>query len=435
MYMEQSLAVSADHLRPGLYVNALDRPWVETPFAFQGFRIAGDDEIETLRAYCKYVFVDLARSEPSAAETVMAAGRRRPLRPEQLGSRTARAVADQPLPPELRECCGSLFEPVAHPDRSRFARLVQTASEARDQSSEAVHEALACLHRQRAVNISRAARAVEGMQRLMREDTSPALWLARLRRHDHYLADHSANACALALAFGAYLGMDDKALQSLGLGTLLMDVGMARVPRELLTRERALTATERAVVRKHVALGCARLSRDGLPAEALAIVGQHHERLDGRGYPGRLDGERIPRQALIAGLADSYDAMTTDRPYRASLRPDQALQSLYRDADTTFGTELVEAFIRCLGPWPAGSLVELDDGAVAAVVGSRAGAGPWPTVLLLRQPTGEPCHRRRLLNLSAGGRHIQRALEPGEAGIDVGRVVAAEFGLGGTATA
>ena len=421
MYMEQSLAVSADLLRPGLYVNALDRPWVETPFAFQGFRIAGDDEIKTLRAYCKYVFVDLARSEPDAAEAVMAAGRRRPLRPEQLGSRTARAVAGQPLPAEIRACCGSLFEPVTHPDRSRFARLVQTASDAHDAAGEAVHEALACLQRERAVNISRAARAVDAMRRLMREDASPALWLTRLRRHDHYLGDHSANACALALAFGAYLGMEDKALHSLGLGTLLMDVGMARIPRELLARERALSATERAVVRKHVALGCARLSRDGLPAEALAIVGQHHERLGGQGYPG--------------GLVDSYDAMTTDRPYRAALRPDEALQSLYRDAATSFGTELVEAFIRCLGPWPAGTLVELDDGAVAAVVGSRPGAGPWPTVLLLRRPTGEPCHRRRLLNLAAGEHHIQRALEPRATGIDIGRVVAAEFGLGRTAAA
>jgi len=435
---EQSVAVPVDLLRTGLHVHALDRPWVETPFIFQGFRIASEQEIETLRAYCRSVYVDIGQSEPAAAEAVMAAGKRQPLHTEQIGSRTHEAISRRQLPEALRQCTGTLFEPIAHPDRARFSKLVHAASNIRDAASEAVRESLLQLHRDRPINITRATRAVDQMTRLIREDASPSLWLSRLQRHDSYLADHAANSCAIALAFGASLGMDGKALQCLGLGTLLMDVGMIKVPRETLTQKRPLSSSERATMRQHVEIGCEQLAEAGLPAEALAIVRQHHERIDGRGYPGGAGGDSLPRQVLIAGLADSFDAMTTDRPYRAAFRPDQALQELYRNAEDTFGSELVEAFIRCVGTWPVGSLVQLDNDAIGIVVGSRPGAGAWPTVLLLRTPDGEPYRKRLLLNLAAtdgadaqvNARQIRRALGQREANVDIGKVVAREFGRG-----
>lgn len=435
---EQSIAVPVDLLRTGLHVYALDRPWVETPFIFQGFRIASDQEIETLRTYCRRVYIDLGQSEPAAAEAVMAAGKRQPLHTEQIGSRTREALGSRQLPETLRQCTGTLFEPVAHPDRTRFSRLIHAASNVRDAASEAVRESLAQLHRDRPISITRATRAVDQMSRLIREDASPSLWLSRLQRHDSYLADHSANSCAIALAFGASLGMEGKALQCLGLGTLLKDVGMIKVPRETLTQKRPLSSSERATMRRHVEIGCEQLAEAGLPAEALAIVRQHHERIDGRGYPDGTGGDALPRQVLIAGLADSFDAMTTDRPYRTAFRPDQALQELYRNAEDTFGAELVEAFIRCVGTWPVGSLVQLDNDAIGIVVGSRPGAGASPTVLLLRTPDGEPYRKRLLLNLGAtdgddirvNARQVRRALSQREANVDIGKVVAHEFGRG-----
>ncbi len=435
---EQSTAVPVDLLRLGLHIHALDRPWVETPFIFQGFRIATEQEIETLRAYCRSVYIDLGQSEPAAAEAVMAAGKRQPLHTEQIGSPTHEALKQRRVPEALRECAGTLFEPTTHPDRARFGRLVHAASNIRDAASEAVRESLLRLHQNRPLNITRATRAVDQMSRLINADASPSLWLSRLQRHDSYLADHAANSCAIALAFGASLGMEGKGLQCLGLGTLLMDVGMIKVPRETLTKKRPLSSGERATMRQHVEIGGEQLAAAGLPAEALAIVRQHHERIDGRGYPNGAGGDSLPRQALIAGLADSFDAMTVDRPYRAAFRPDQALQELYRSAEETFGSELVEAFIRCVGTWPVGSLVQLDNGAIGIVVGSRPGAGAWPTVLLLRTPDGEPYRKRLLLNLAAtdgadaqvNARQIRRALGQREANIDIGKVVAREFGRG-----
>jgi len=148
-------------------------------------------------------------------------------------------------------------------------------------------------------------------------------------------------------------------------------------------------------------------------------------------------GETIPRHALIMGLVDSYDAMTSDRPYREAMSPEKALQELYSQADQEFTVELVQDFIRCIGIFPAGSVVELDNGAHGVVVGSKPGSGLWPTILMVRNPDGDLYRKRLLLNLAAEarrvrdgkGRHIRRAVEPSASGIDVSRIVQQEFGL------
>ncbi len=435
---ERTEQITVDLLRPGLHVASLDRPWVETPFIFQGFRIQAQEEIDTLRAYCSFVDVDLGQSEPSAAEAVMSARKRQPIRNDKLGSSTQASLASRPLPQALRACSGALFEPVPHPDRKRFTRLVHAAAQTRAAGSDAVRDALLAMYRERRINIGPATRAVDNMTRLIREDATASLWLTRLQNHQGYLADHAVNTCAIALAFGANLGMEGKALQCLGIAALLMDVGMVKVPREILAKKRPLSKQERETVHGHVATSSDALQQAGVPAEALAIVRAHHERIDGRGYPDSVGGDEIPRQALIAGLADSFEAMTADRPYRAAFRPDQALQELYRNADETFGTDLVESFIRCVGTYPVGTLVQLDNDATGLVVGSKPGSGASPTVLMLRTPDGEPYRKRLLLNLAASDRRrerqipahlVRRALGQREANIDIGKVVAREFGL------
>ena len=435
---ERTEQIAVDLLRAGLHVTALDRPWVETPFIFQGFRIQSQDEIDTLRAYCSFVEVDIGQSEPTAAGALMSARKRQPIHSEKLGSSTQQSLANRPLPEALQRCAGALYEPVAHPDRGRFTRLVQAAGKTRNSGTEAVREALLAMHRDKRINIGPATRAVDNMTRLIREDATASLWLSRLRNHQGYLADHAVNTCAIALAFGAYLGMEGKPLQCLGIAALLMDVGMVKVPREILAKKRPLSSKERETVRQHVQQGCEQLEKAGVPAEALAIVRAHHERIDGRGYPNQVGGDELPRQALIAGLADSFEAMTSDRPYRTAFRPDQALQELYRNAEDTFGTDLVESFIRCVGTYPVGTLVQLDNNATGLVVGSKPGAGASPTVLMLRTPDGQPYRKRLLLNLAASddrnnrqipAHMVRRALGQREANVNVGKVVAREFGL------
>jgi len=434
---DQSVAVQVDLLRPGLHVHALDRPWVETPFVFQGFRITGDAELDVLRAYCRHVYVDLGQSEPAAAEAVLRAGGRPALRPEQLGAGLARVQAPAPADLPATRSAGVLFEPVPHPDRARFRAAVHAAATSRTRTHRAVKDALARARQRRVVDVAAVEDAVDEMAELVAADPAAALWLTQLAVHDDYTATHSVNACVLALAFGRYLGFEGGHLRNLGLGTLLMDVGKVTVPPGVLDRPRSLSATEWAFVKRHVAMGFELLAESELPAEALDVVRMHHERRSGNGYPRGLGGDQIPRQALLAGLADSYDAMLRDRPHRAAMSQDRAVQTLYARAETTFGHDLVEAFIRYLGSYPVGTLVRLDNDAVAIVVANRPGAGLWPTVLLLRNADGAPFRKRRLLNLAAANepgaetvaRYVRRTLTPRQANVDVGKLVAREFGL------
>lgn len=433
----QSVALPVEALHPGLHVHDLDRPWVETPFVFQGFRITSERELETLRAYCRDVYVDLGQSDAGAAEAVLAARKRRRSRPGQSGVANGVPLAERPQPERAGVSAGVLFEPVPHPDRERFGALVRRAAVSCDATRRAVTDVLQRAQRQQVVDVGPAREAVAEMAARVAEDATAALWLTRLERHDAYTVTHSVNACVLALAFGRHLGMEGERLQRLGLGTLLMDVGKATIPQKILDKPSALTDTERAFVNLHVAKGCAVLAESDLPLETLDVVRMHHERLDAEGYPEGLGGDEIPRQALIAGLADSYDAMLRVRPYRGAYRPDRALQELYKDAAESFGQELVEAFIRYLGTYPVGTLVRLDNDAVGIVVGSRPGAGLRPTVLLLRNGDGAQFRKRLLLNLSAAdqegvqvaARSIRRTLDQREANVDVGKLVAQEFGL------
>ncbi|MDZ7749211.1 MAG: DUF3391 domain-containing protein [Halofilum sp. (in: g-proteobacteria)] len=435
-----SVAVGVDLVRPGLYVRALDRPWIETPFVFQGFQIVGDAEIEALRTYCNYVYVDLGRSDPAAAEQVLAASGGESARTGAVGDADVAANSEVTAAAPAREVPDSpLFVGRPYPERELFRPRIHLAATHRMELRRTVADALARIQKRHAVDVAGAARAVQRLAQVVTDDPTASLWLTRMQAHDDYTSTHAVNCCVLALAFGNYLGLEDTQLERLGLGALLMDVGRIAVPRGVLGKQRELSATEWAFVKRHVTDGVRLLGRGNMPGESLDVVKMHHERVRGHGYPRGLQGERIPWTALMAGLVDSYDAMLRRRPHRGPFEPDAALKVLYDQADATFGRDLVESFIRYLGAYPVGTLVELDNRAIGIVVGNRPGAGLWPTVLLVRDADRRPFSKRLLLNLAAANqegnrrvpaRSVSRTLTPREANVAVGRVVATEFGLG-----
>lgn len=438
-------AVPVELLCTGLYVTRLDRPWIETPFLFQGFRIDNDD-LQVLREYCRQVYIDTRRSDRQALETLKVAAAQRKRARGNNGT-SARAVGTgipMPSPRVLEKSAGVLFGDSVVPDRRRFATQVHAAAVTRHRATQAVVQAIRSARMGRSLDLRSTKEVVERMAERIVADPSASLWLNQLREHNNREARHAVNTCVLALAFGAHLGIEGRELRRLGLGALLHDIGKTRVPPALLDKAEPLTRTEWDLVQRHPEEGYELLTDSGhVEREVLDIVRLHHERWRGQGYPHGMLGETIPRNALIVGLVESYDAMTNERAYRAAVTPEQALQALYADAARTFGVELVQGLIRCLGIFPVGSVVELDNGARGVVVGSRPGSGIWPTVLLVRSPDGESYRKRVLLNLMAeaqrrrGGntRRVRRAVEPGQAGIDVSAIVKQEFGLAGAIAA
>lgn len=438
--------VPAELLRPGLYVRELDRPWVETPFLFQGFRIVGAEELEALREYCRIVIIDDERSDAKALEAVrrevvkqghaLAAGASRPA--EAQPEKAARPTPKRPSERARRRSVGVLFAEAENPDRKRFSTLVQAAGAARGDAQAAASDAFARARDGRMVDVARIETTVDELTDLVIEDPTASLWLTRMRERDEGMAVHAVNTTVLALTLGAHLGIDRRGLRRLGLGALLHDVGKTTVPRELLERPDELTDRELARVREYPQAGYELVADSGkVHTESLEVIRLHRERWDGCGYPRGLRGEMIPRKALIVGLADAYDTMTSRRPWAEAVAPDKALHELYSNAAQEFSVDLVQEFIRCMGIFPVGSVVELDNGARGIVVGARPGGGLWPTILMVRTPDGEPYRKRLLLNLGAevrrsrddGPRRIARSIDASASGIDVSRLVAREFGL------
>ncbi len=438
--------VPVELLRPGLYIRELDRPWVETPFLFQGFRILGAEELEALREYCRIVIIDDERSDPKALEAVrrevvkqghaLAAGASAPA--EAQPAKATRPTPKRPSERARRRSVGVLFAATENPDRKRFSTLVQAAGAARGDAQAAAGDALARARDGRMVDVARIETTIDELTELVIEDPTASLWLTRMRERDESMAVHAVNTTVLALTFGAHLGIDRRGLRRLGIGALLHDVGKTTVPRELLEKPDELTDRELARVREYPQAGYELVADSGkVHTESLEVIRLHRERWDGRGYPRGLRGEMIPRKALIVGLADAYDTMTSRRPWAEAVAPDKALHELYANAAREFSVDLVQEFIRCMGIFPVGSVVELDNGARGVVVGARPGGGLWPTILMVRTPDGEPYRKRLLLNLGAEvrrsrddtPRRIARSIDASASGIDVSRLVAREFGL------
>lgn len=176
---------------------------------------------------------------------------------------------------------------------------------------------------------------------------------AAIEARDPYAKGHSSRVTVFAQAIARALRLDKDRISVLRLGALLHDVGKLVVPSSVLLKRGPLTDEELGLVRRHPAAGARMLRSLGAPETILPLVLHHHERWDGAGYPTGRRGDDIPLEARVLCIADSFDAMTSTRPYRSSWTPDEALAELQRCAGTQFDPELVGAFAKA---WPEAGL-------------------------------------------------------------------------------
>jgi len=190
-----------------------------------------------------------------------------------------------------------------------------------------------------------------------------------LKDYDNYTYAHSVNVTVLSVVTGISLGLEYSRLKSLGMGALLHDVGKIFVPLEVLNKSGKLTTEEFAQIKKHPEQGFFKVKEDDiLDAPARAVILQHHEKIDGSGYPGNRRGKDIHELAKIVAIADVYDALTSDRPYRTRWAPAQGLEYIYSIAGSHLEVDIVAKFVRNIAPFPLGSLVQCSNGMIGYVV-------------------------------------------------------------------
>jgi len=192
--------------------------------------------------------------------------------------------------------------------------------------------------------------------------------LTRIRHHSTYQWEHATNCAILVCGFALFLGLNKDTAQKMTLGALLHDIGVAKVPKGIIEKPSKLTTNEMDVVKKHLAWGHQLCKKDGFNDPILMdMLINHHERLDGSGYPRGLKKEKLSKLARITAIVDVYDAMTGDKNYKKGLPPISALRHLLGDKNK-FDQEIVQQFIKYLGVHPVGSFVELSNDKIAIVV-------------------------------------------------------------------
>lgn len=387
--------IPVSQLKPGMYVFAIASQTGAMEIAQTGM-VTNPQQVEALiRRGVLTVRVDLARSKlpgggtASPADVVTnGAGSSR-----QIGSGEGRELKIRRLYQEARELQG------------KFIRHLKAGEP---------------------IDITPLAAVAEEMVDTMFTHGDAMLCLARIRAKDAYLMEHSMNVAILLANFGRYLGLDRSVLKELTLGGLLHDVGKIMTPDEVLNKPGKLTDEELEVMREHVVH-----SHDILAATAgitpimLEVAANHHERIDGTGYPRRLKGDQLSLYTRMSGIVDVYDAVTADRVYKQGMQPTQAFRILLKGVDLHFDADLVTRFIKCMGVYPVGTLVQLSNQRLAVVM-QRNEQQPLKPVVKVIYHAG---HRHYLevqwLDLAKNGvqETIESTVDPKEFGINLANFV------------
>lgn len=205
--------------------------------------------------------------------------------------------------------------------------------------------------------------------------------LTRLKEHDPYTANHCINVSVITLAVAFADGVDQSTAEMLATATLLHDIGKTKIPLEILNKPGRFEPHELEEMRKHTIYGREVLmDMPGVTEEMMLIATQHHEMLNGKGYPNHLKGEDIHRFGQMTAVADVYDALTSARVYKPAMPPHFALGKIYANRNIEFREDLVNLFVKALGLYPVGSLVQLNTNEIAVVCEPNPGNTRQPKV-------------------------------------------------------
>lgn len=246
--------------------------------------------------------------------------------------------------------------------------------------------------------------------------------LGRIREKDNYLLEHSVNLSVLMSIFGKSVRLNREAMKETVVGALLHDIGKILTPDEILHKPGRLVQEEFEVMRLH-----ASHSRDllaatpGIDPIALLTASQHHERMDGSGYPEGLKGEAISVYGRMVAITDVYDAITADRVYHQGLTPTQGLKKLLEWSGDHLDPKLVRHFIRCIGLYPVGSLVLLESGRLAVVFETNEQEQRLPQVKVIYHTRLRQAIPVKLIDLAHPKTQdrIMRAVDPAHYKLDI----------------
>ncbi|MCP5161692.1 MAG: DUF3391 domain-containing protein [Hahellaceae bacterium] len=383
-------------LQPGMFISKLDRPWSETPFPLQGFYINGQKEIDNLSVYSRYVYVDMEISRSVDGYDIPEArsSQRRTQQSHAHGSAAESAGELLKVPPVKLKSRVDYIAPV-----TPLKKEVSKAERIYNQVRAALVDVFDRARNGDRLCFSETSQAAEGLVDSVIRNPDALVWLTRVQKHDDYSFRHSTTAAVWSLVFGRLLGLDREQLKHLAMGVLLARVGIAKLPKALLDKQSPLSAEERVVFKGYVDLSLEMLKADAsIPAPVLMVVQYHRERHNGTGFPQQVNGLRIPLLGKIAGLVDHYQELLEPR-FDSKMSSVEAVSRLYEVRNILFQEDLVEQFIRAVGVYPPGSLVELNNDEVGVVIANHEERRLWPKVMVVLNKVKQPLKQGKIVDL------------------------------------
>jgi putative nucleotidyltransferase with HDIG domain len=428
--MKQVKTIPIDQLKPGMFIVGMDQPWYRTPFLLHKRLIRHQHDIDLLRQHgIREVKIDPGQghdvdpgqsgdaAQPAhALETVTDPQENHPMEPTSPGkapqtqNREPVRAAQPPLTQEST--------PLPSHAQAQAAAAEETYREATC-SMERMFEALETglvpqTETLRMVVTNVLARVLENRTSML-----SLISLQKMKRFDRTLASHALDVCTLSLIVAHDYGVAEEDLEALGAGALLHDIGYIRLPRNLYRKSPDLTQEERAMMQQHPALGLAILRDAREERDAVVrIVAEHHECLNGTGFPHKLQGDALSVLAQLVSLVDVYDGLVSRRGGHPAMLPHDAIRQLFQLGDMgLYAKDMIQTMIGTLGVYPISSLVLLNTGEQAVVVEMNPTQRLKPVIKVITGPQGESYLPPVRIDLgaqaaTATSRTITKALDP-----------------------
>ncbi len=388
-----------------MFVSGLDRPWTQTPFPIQGFYVRDLDEIKQLKTQCNHIYIDVIKGAAPRVKTNLKTMERAATNQKQVN----RYAADKPTmvaPIKVKPDTYAHFEPLK--------KEVKRAQQLHSKVFGAVGEVMAQLDNGVLAPMHETRRAAGQMVDSVLRNPDAFSWLSRIQETDEYTYAHAVRSAVWGILFGRHIGLAKQELDILALGALLKDVGKIYVRNDLL-RKPDRSTQEQAEYETFVEKGVDILRKlPGVEPRVIAVVKSHCERINGSGFPHHLRGDKIPLLGKIAGIVTFYDEVTNPRGALQPIAPSQAVSRLYEVRGVEFQEDLVVEFIRAIGLYPTGTLVELTTGEVGIVVEQNFERRLKPKVMLLLDPFKQTIHKPQLIDLAEDERRKQALLDSGK---------------------
>ena len=344
--------IKAKDLRVGMHLQALCGSWMDHPFWRSKFTLTDPQDIRRIvESGIAEVWIDIARGLDLPAEV-----------PAETPAEAEQSVAELLMEAEVAQPAET-HKPATMSEELKRAAMI---------CAKARHAVVSMFQEVRmgkAISAEAAGDLVEEISSSVLRNPGALISLARLKTADDYTYMHSVAVCALMVSLARQLGLDEKEVREAGMAGLLHDLGKALMPIKVLNKPGKLTDNEFRVIKSHPVEGHRLLVEGGTASDiVLDVCLHHHEKVDGSGYPDRLSGEQISLFAKMGAVCDVYDAITSNRPYKAGWDPAESLRKMTEWSRGHFDEMVFQAFVKSIGIYPIGSLVRLASGRLAVVV-------------------------------------------------------------------